>query len=771
MGFKHKIKQALGSFEIHDWHAWGFLLAVVVIFFAPFLFFGKIFNNGDATYYAYPIAYFFKYHFGEAINYLNFSGYPMDASFQIGLFHPLYQVLFSLFDFLLAYHFILFINFTAAALFTYSFVRALGASCYASALSAIAFVFGQFAIAWVSMASIAGAIFLLPALFYLSLRISQGRNLYMPIMGAIVGLSFLGTHYQFVVSALLASCCFFAFRVFKEGNFKAILYFCLALLIAVAIALPQATRSLALFVVSNRATTFLYRSVSPGDLVRYLVPTFELPFLSSVEFRPYIGIVPLFFGLVAMYAYVRRFLRGQVSFFFWLFAACLVLSLKYSPLLFVVKVLPVVNYFVELSRWMYIGNFALVVLAAFGFDYVREHSEQILSLNLGRIVQRLLYAVVCFLVFANTMLVLFGSALLKQVYSYFDLHLYAQTTQLPLAHYHSVIKSLADKIFENVSFANPNVVIFLACLLGLIGLISILHKKSLFSKLAIALATLNLLLVANLSTEVTDANILTTPSQIAQFIKSRQAGDNNYRIYGFLIPFAQYQMITALHPEDDEASFEFGHEALIGNLNIFSDAPILSFYDPLAFRRYQNLMAFLDNSLDRKTVEDKSAIFKERLPVLSMMGVRYIISPYKLSAPTLKLVFSETVTRFHVPLYVYENALVMPRFYVPQSVSFIGGGGDAENESFRAVTRAGDSLLKHAFIECGVCQREARWLVFATEAVPGWRATVDGNPVKIYYANHAYQAILVPPGEHDIEFSYRGGSPERLHLQSGGVAF
>jgi len=46
------------------------------------------------------------------------------------------------------------------------------------------------------------------------------------------------------------------------------------------------------------------------------------------------------------------------------------------------------------------------------------------------------------------------------------------------------------------------------------------------------------------------------------------------------------------------------------------------------------------------------------------------------------------------------------------------------------------------------------WLVFSESAMPGWVATVDGVPAKIYTANYLFQAIQAPPGEHQIEWRY-----------------
>jgi len=37
----------------------------------------------------------------------------------------------------------------------------------------------------------------------------------------------------------------------------------------------------------------------------------------------------------------------------------------------------------------------------------------------------------------------------------------------------------------------------------------------------------------------------------------------------------------------------------------------------------------------------------------------------------------------------------------------------------------------------------------------GWQATVDGSPAEIHRANHAFRAVLVPSGRHQVAFAYR----------------
>jgi len=38
--------------------------------------------------------------------------------------------------------------------------------------------------------------------------------------------------------------------------------------------------------------------------------------------------------------------------------------------------------------------------------------------------------------------------------------------------------------------------------------------------------------------------------------------------------------------------------------------------------------------------------------------------------------------------------------------------------------------------------------------MPGWRATLDGNPIDVLRANGNFRAVRFPAGEHVVEFRY-----------------
>jgi len=176
------------------------------------------------------------------------------------------------------------------------------------------------------------------------------------------------------------------------------------------------------------------------------------------------------------------------------------------------------------------------------------------------------------------------------------------------------------------------------------------------------------------------------------------------------------------------------------------------------------------------SVEEKAVDFAARLPLLSMMNVKYIISIYPLARPELREIPVEENSSLLVPFHLYENMQFLPRAYFAGPPFFWRG---SERDLLLAVAENQD-FKKKTFIECTDCQEtesqgkamvreylngkvklsveteRGGWLVFGESNIPGWVATVDEVRVPIYTANYLFQAIYVPARSHEIKFEYQG---------------
>jgi hypothetical protein len=129
-----------------------------------------------------------------------------------------------------------------------------------------------------------------------------------------------------------------------------------------------------------------------------------------------------------------------------------------------------------------------------------------------------------------------------------------------------------------------------------------------------------------------------------------------------------------------------------------------------------------------------------------------------------------------LPLYIYENRKVMPRFFFPtQVISMPEKGAIGAMEQLSA-----DQLLKKLFVtqpmqstagadssreiaiksyHAGCIRLQATCgaacaLFIADNYSPYWTALVDGNRTNLRLADGTFQAIDIPAGQHRIGLVY-----------------
>ncbi|HUP62896.1 MAG TPA: YfhO family protein [Thermoanaerobaculia bacterium] len=159
-------------------------------------------------------------------------------------------------------------------------------------------------------------------------------------------------------------------------------------------------------------------------------------------------------------------------------------------------------------------------------------------------------------------------------------------------------------------------------------------------------------------------------------------------------------------------------------------------------------------------------------PFLSMLNVRYALAPHDVAvAPGWRQLAQQHGTK------LLENTRVLGRAYVPRRVrigydkktvledmaketdfaerSWIEARRPAPSEEsngpgrVRVERKRSAELLIHASMQGG------GWVVISQTAWNGWRASVDGTPAPLRYANHTVLGVYVPQGEHVVRLVYR----------------
>jgi hypothetical protein len=220
-------------------------------------------------------------------------------------------------------------------------------------------------------------------------------------------------------------------------------------------------------------------------------------------------------------------------------------------------------------------------------------------------------------------------------------------------------------------------------------------------------------------------------------------------------------------------------------------------YDLLAPREYMSALFLVGSAhggveLVNSTETVKQELFLKNLPLLGMMGGKYIISGLPLKSPQLTLIKEGRASAYDLPIYIYENSTALPRVYFAKNVVEFQGasikdmlstkGLDFGRYTYldcrgctegRPIKILGGSLgirsLKNGLFNLVVDTKDGRWVVVSESFLPGWRASIDGKNVGVIKANGLYMAIFVPAGEHEVTFEYNGIIGEATILKKLGV--
>jgi hypothetical protein len=164
-----------------------------------------------------------------------------------------------------------------------------------------------------------------------------------------------------------------------------------------------------------------------------------------------------------------------------------------------------------------------------------------------------------------------------------------------------------------------------------------------------------------------------------------------------------------------------------------------------------------------------------------MLNIKYIILDKEINSPDLQLIYSGEKT------FVYLNRSALPRAYFVNQVAKKSGveiinmvkdgqfdPGDIAfiDEEINGI-EAPDStayvkieMFEDEFIQLDVNASGNNYLFLGDTYMSGetdyklfnvhtgWKAFINGNETKIYRANHGFRGIVVPKGNHKIEFVY-----------------
>ncbi|HVZ67429.1 MAG TPA: YfhO family protein [Patescibacteria group bacterium] len=651
----------------------------------------------------------------------NFSGTPLLANYQSAVLSPLNLIYFVL-PFIDAWSIQIILAPLLAGIFMYLFTRSLKISEFGSLTASLAFMFCGFITSWLVYGTLPYAILFLPlSLFAIEKFILDKKRIYLLILALSIPFSFFSGHFQTSIYFILFILIYLIYESIVNKRLIIPLY--ISVLSGLLLSAPQLFPSIEFYFESVRSSIFIKTEVIPwGYLPTLIAPDFfgnpvtrNDWFGHYAEWNMYIGLIPLF---LAFYSFSKK---NKDTIFFGIAALVILLLSFQTPLLdlLIALKIPVLSTSAA-SRIVVLFSFCLSVLAGFGLDKVVKDVEEE---KFKKIVP--LFAIF-FLIFAA----LWTIVITKSI--------------LPL-----------DK--ASIAYSNlrlPSIIFACFVVVSLI-LFIIKNKKMRFIILGflILLVSVDLIRFSLKWQPFEDRSLMYQNVPITNFLKN-------------------------IKPED----------RVFGSINqegaMYYDFSIPEGYDPLYIGRYGELIGAAKDgeyhSPERSVVSlSKNGQYTGQ--IINLLGIKYIIHkisdgqavwafPYwTYPVDTFREVYKDD------KYLVLENDKAQPRAFFVDKAKVVKNNREILRQLFRkeldlrknAVLEenpgisegnsSGSAIVKVYTpnkVEVATNNNKASVLVLSDPYYPGWRATINGKPAKIYRADYALRAVVVPKGKNTVTFSY-----------------
>lgn len=659
----------------------------------------------------------------------NFAGTPLLANFQSAAFYPL-NILFFAIPISNAWSLFIFLGPLLAAIFLYLYLSNLRLSKEASILGAITFALGGFFTAWLEWGTILHTALWLPLILlsidkivlsmeYLVFSIRDRKLLFWSFVYLLSMISsFFAGHLQTFFYLLIFSTIYFIARWFQFGkNKKPLLIFSIFYLLFTILTSFQWIPTLQFVLLSARGIDLHWQAngwfIPWEHLIQFFAPDFfgnpvTLNYFGVWnwgEFIGYIGVLPLIFSIFALF-----FRRDKKTLFFsTAFFTSLIFALPtvFAKLPFILDVPFIAT--AQPTRLLFITGFSLSVLAALGFDrFIKTRKGIVYPIAFVSLVFISLWG---FAIFADKYLPAQHLSVAKQ------------NLIFPTAMLFTAI-ALTACCFAVKRYKNEKI-FFLAALY-----------------LIIVFAVFDLLRFSLKFNPFTKKEYLFPSTSAIEYL---QKNIGNHRI-----------MTTDSRIFPPNFSSIYKIQSVDG-------------YDPLYLLRYGELIAASERgqaNIDPPfgfnriiTPHNWSSAFS------NLLGVKFVISLSDIKDDNLTKVFQEGETQ------VYENKKVLPRAFFVSVVASADSKEEAIDLLFKNKDSLGDFAVAENFksgsfgvgkvsivnyeeneITIETENNEEGFLVLTDSFYPTWKAKINGKETKIYLTDYNFRGVVVPAGQHRIEF-------------------
>lgn len=668
-----------------------------------------------------------------------FSGYPLLGNFQSAVFNPL-NIFILLLPFWLGWTIIVLLQPILAALFMYFYLSYLRLTKIASLLGGVTFAFSGFMIAWLEWGTLGYVVAFVPLLLLaLEQLIKQWTRKWAAVFTLSAMIQLFSGHLQVWFYTFILINFYLLFRLcssLKERQekitflsfFKVYKSFLLLIILVLALTSIQWIPTLIFILQSGRDADQVFWQnegwfIPWQHLIHFVAPDFfgnptTLNYWgvwNYAEFVGYIGLAQFIFAMTAIITLIRR--NRYVLFFTGVVMLSLIFSLS-TPL----AVFPFAFHIPLLStaqptRLLSLIDLSLSVLGAFGLNVLVEKKQK---RNIIPFIFLSLVLVVLWLFVHES---LFQSIKIERV----NLLVAKRNLIFPTAIFLFVCFAVVLLNYLKRSWMR-NIVILGIVTIALFDLFRFFHKFSSFSQ--------------------KDYFFPTT------------------KTISFLQKHMQYERFMTV---DDRI--------LPPNFSLLYKLASVNGYDPLYLRRYAEYI--IASERGRADISPSWGFNRIITPkrfdsrLIDMLGTKYILSLADLNSPKIKKVFIEGQTK------VYENKAALPRVLLINELFIVSTKQKAIEKIFepsfdprtQAVVELPEEKIstnKHyasgsatilyysptKIIIKTVLKNEG-FLVLFDPYYPTWRVficSITCTQAEMMRANFLFRGVIVPKGEHTIEF-------------------
>lgn len=674
--------------------------------------------------------------FTSAWNPYSFSGTPLSANIQSGYYYPL-NLLFIFLPFNIAWTLLIITAPLLAGVFLYCYLRFFRLKKISCLFGSLVFAFSGFFTAWMEWGTITHVILWLPLILLAKEKLLQKVNFQWFIILVVAQASqLLAGHLQISFYVVIFSTIYLLLRISQYAknknlkiylkNFlqKSIPFIIIPVLVVLIVSIQYIpliryiNLSARLYDLPNWQTSSWF--LPWKHLVQLIIPDFfgnpsTLNYWGEWnygEFVSYIGIVPLIFSLLAV---TTRRDKKTLSFLtLFLFSFLIILPNPISKIPYQLNI----SFFstAQPTRLLCLTNFALSILSALGLDYLLSFAKN----------KRIKY-------FSVPLFIIITILALVWLSIYFGRFLFDTT----------VLTNL--RLITKRNLLLPTGLILLSSLL-LIIYARFRYKVIIY--LLILLSVFDLFRFGRKFISFSDISWFYPNTKIISYLQFQNQ------------PFRFMTTDRRLIPPNFSAMYQLED---------------VSGYDPLYLLNYAKLVqAWTSNSPNINPGRFNRIITPQNYDsfITDLLNVKYILSLSDIKSEKLVLRLQEGETR------LYENLAVIPRFFLVNKAIQTKD----ESEEIQLMYNLGKNLRNTAtvketidlenriiddnetvnivyrsnnFIKLRTATNTKRLLVLSEIYYPSWNVYIDGVKSRIITVDLTFRGVIIPQGEHFVEFKYQ----------------